>query len=383
MRFCGERSGLPFSKVVRPTSASSQLASTPACPSGYVACSTETSADNTVCVETSKKSDCPFTMAKFVTVAEQSTYASDTTNYQVYPVDKEYVMVTSKTKGDNLPLTSFKIEERPCLDNRDVSISPTAMFYPLENDILTKGCRIVSQFNTFVDDRYTDLGRKISEYDVQEESDVLDTLEDLPNYSLYVTSSAKKQIMYGFWSRPAISWNLSCESEHSRDSVIQAASFEKDKEGLGEAWVIGLLSIGYGVGIAVSSIFLVLYCYGTFSRRDLGEGQHLVSGACLGVELILISVATFLVSGQKGELLERKNAIQALSFVNDCGDKYTNIPENFVPDIDAAYSDISFAVIAGAFVSALILFSAISCCAGGSSECEEEPEHKYEEVPQE
>lgn len=133
MRFCGKRSGLPFSKVVRPTASSSKASTAVTCPSGYVACSTETSIDNTVCITAAKKdADCPFTMAKFVSQSDRSTYDNDINNYKVYAVDEDYVMVTSKTKGDNLPLTTFKIEDKPCLDDRDISISATTQFYPLE-----------------------------------------------------------------------------------------------------------------------------------------------------------------------------------------------------------------------------------------------------------
>lgn len=78
------------------------------------------------------------------------------------------------------------------------------MFYPLENDRLIEDCREVEQFSEKYDTRYIEMGIKISEYDVQEESGVLDTLEDLPNYSMYVTDSNKKNVEYSFWMRPAI-----------------------------------------------------------------------------------------------------------------------------------------------------------------------------------
>lgn len=58
---------------------------------------------------------------KFVetTNATKTTYPAS--SYKVQEVDDEYSFVTSTTKGDNLPLTSFKLETKPCLDSRDTS----------------------------------------------------------------------------------------------------------------------------------------------------------------------------------------------------------------------------------------------------------------------
>jgi len=84
--------------------------------------------------------------------------------------------VTSTVKGDNLPLTSFKIETKPCLDDRDTSKAITAQFYPLEGDRHKSDCRTIDQFEEEFDSRYISLGAEISEYDVQKESKVLKTL---------------------------------------------------------------------------------------------------------------------------------------------------------------------------------------------------------------
>ena len=54
---------------------------------------------------------------------------------------------------------------------------------------------------------------------------------------------------------------------------------------------------------------------------------------CLGIQFILFIITVILVFGQKEELLERDHAIYELSFVNGCGDKYTQIPDYFLPQI--------------------------------------------------
>lgn len=156
------------------------------CPEGYTACSTATSKNNTICVAPSEKANnCPLTFIKFIRVDQEDEY-SNSTDYKVQTVNEDYSLVTSKTKGDSLPYTSFRIENKPCLDSRDTSRSASSQFYPLERDRTKEDCRTVAQFNQRYDDRYQNLGLEISEYDVQDESEVLDDLEDLPNLPMYV-----------------------------------------------------------------------------------------------------------------------------------------------------------------------------------------------------
>ena len=147
------------------------------CPKDTVKCSPATSNSNTICVASSKKStECPITFAKFIKASEKSKY-HDTAKYKVHKVDSEHSFVTSKVVGDNLPLTSFKVEKKPCLDSGDTSKSSATVFYPLEIDRNVHDCDTVKQFNEKFDSRYTDMGLDISEYEVQKESKVLKKLE--------------------------------------------------------------------------------------------------------------------------------------------------------------------------------------------------------------
>ena len=84
-----------------------------------------------------------------------------------------------------MPLTSFKVEKKPCLDSRDTSKSSATVFYPLEVEIQVPDCVTVDQFSEKFDSRYADMGIEISEYEVQKESKVLKRLEELPNYHMY------------------------------------------------------------------------------------------------------------------------------------------------------------------------------------------------------
>ena len=63
------------------------------------------------------------------------------------------------------------------------------------------------------------------------------------------------------------------------------------------------------------------------------------------VQLTLCIVASVLIWGQKSELNKRLVAIEQLKFVNQCGDKFTQVPNHFIPDIEAADSRVVLCVI--------------------------------------
>lgn len=186
----------------------------------------------------------------------------DDPDYKIYTVDDEHSFVTSKFKGDNLPLTSFKVEKKPCLDPTEVSTDTQQRYYPLENDRRRKDCSTIEQYSEKYDTRYRDLGLTISEYEVQKESKVLKKLEELPNFTLYSTELAKQGVNYKFWSRPTISWKLNCDDQHSRMSVMKAADTESEKADLHVGTIIALTATSFSIGALVSFIFMVCFCGG-------------------------------------------------------------------------------------------------------------------------
>ena len=94
------------------------------CPKNFSPCSTVTSKGNTVCIQDTKdkKKECPVTSMKFISKTEDLAYQQDA-DWQWAEVDDDYSFVWSKTEGDNLPLTSFKVEGTPCLDPKDTSLT--------------------------------------------------------------------------------------------------------------------------------------------------------------------------------------------------------------------------------------------------------------------
>ena len=233
------------------------------------------------------------------------------------------------------------------------------------------------------DSRYVDQGNRITEYDVQEESKVLDTLESLPNYSLYLSDTNKKNVEYGFWTRSAISWSLECEETHSRDSVVEAALFEKEKAPLNETGVIVVSAIAYGLGFLVTAVFFMCFAIGKCSRSKIHE-ISIMAGCGLGCQFILFAIATGLVFSQKGELSERDEAMKSLTFVNGCGDKYTTIPDNFLPELEEASGKIVYVITATIIQVILALATLLACVLGGKSHGDDNDreEQDYEKVPE-
>jgi len=253
------------------------------------------------------------------------------------------------------------------------------VFYPLEIDRLKQDCEVLEQFSERYDTRYVNMGLSITEYDVQEESKVLDTLEDLPNFSMYVTESTKKNIDYGFWSRSTIPWSLDCEVEHPREKVINAANFEKEKEPLNETAVIVLSAIAYGAGFLATLVVTGCLFVGKCKKKCFGEVQAKgATGLCLGIQLILFIVTVILVFGQKTELAERDEAMRQLTFVNDCGDKFTQIPDYFLPEIDDAKGKMLYVVIATIVQVILVFIALIACVLGKPSDDDDED---YDKLP--
>jgi len=74
---------------------------------------------------------------------------------------------------------------KPCIEQYSIESDPNAVFYPLENEQKWI-CAIDKTTQKVYDTRYKPIGLEMSEYDVQVESGVLTTLNNLPLYQQYV-----------------------------------------------------------------------------------------------------------------------------------------------------------------------------------------------------
>lgn len=111
---CGVRGGDPFSTVVRPDSKFDR------CPIGTQRCSKSTSLEHTVCYPPDEMdTKCPITDLKIVQNKDLRSYPKS--SYKRRTFNSTSTLVYSKTKGDNLPIGTTKVEHRPCAKPNQVS----------------------------------------------------------------------------------------------------------------------------------------------------------------------------------------------------------------------------------------------------------------------
>jgi len=159
--------------------------------------------------------------------------------------------------SDALPLTSFAVEFKPCAIPALTSASPNAIFYPLEED-RKNGCIQDKVSNRTYDDRYSNLGLQISEYDIQSRSGVLQRLQASPlayNYFLPTIAMVKQQINYSLFARSTITWKLECESKTPREDIMKLFDSNGQDKNLN-------LNMLYWFAYAILAASLFLLCAG-------------------------------------------------------------------------------------------------------------------------
>ena len=84
------------------------------CPEGTAPCSQTTNSDNTICYPPEEHTAaCPITSIDLVMQKNLPDFEGD---YQKIRLNADYFVVFTKTESDSLPVTSTKVEKRPCLD---------------------------------------------------------------------------------------------------------------------------------------------------------------------------------------------------------------------------------------------------------------------------
>ena len=93
------------------------------------------------------------------------------------------------------------------------------------------------------DQRYKTLDYKVSEYDIQFASGVINILSSRPlSYQYYSPDivTAKRNTFYEFWARPTIGWDLKCD--HNRQAAYKVLFYGKnsseDSNNSATSWVL-------------------------------------------------------------------------------------------------------------------------------------------------
>jgi hypothetical protein len=104
---CGKRGGRPFLEAIRPDPV------TLACPTGTEKCSDQTTADNTICFDSTlyKEDECPITKFEFINeIGDCSQADSETLDFV------NGVTLCYSKDADSMPATAIKVENLPCAD---------------------------------------------------------------------------------------------------------------------------------------------------------------------------------------------------------------------------------------------------------------------------
>ena len=131
-------------------------------------CSRATSPENTICYPPSDHANCPITDIKIVDEFEAVNYYQ-VLGYELAGPIGEKFMIYSRFHGDNLPISTTKLDGMPCL-NKDQSVSIVGPHHDLEietQNVCTEYKGFLDGYNHIYDPRYKQLDMQISEYDLQ------------------------------------------------------------------------------------------------------------------------------------------------------------------------------------------------------------------------
>ena len=164
---------------------------------------------------------------------------------------------------------------------------------------------------------------------------------------------------------------------------MNAAVAATTNDSLNETAVNIMSMIAFIGGAVISFVLFFLFICGKCSKKEAkSDGARGASGCALMVQMVLFIIVTVIVFGQKEELDERLHETEEISFVNDCGDKYTKVPDYFLTDIEKAGSQGTFCIGACIAQCVLALFTCISCVFGGrSGDGDGSDSGSYDKVP--
>lgn len=129
------------------------------------------------------------------------------------PVNANFYFISSKTKTDNLPLSSFRVMNQPCIDPKALEVEKRN-YFKLEFWAEVPTCEYNSKLDLIFDDRYSMPKQRFrtSEYSHLDSIGVIDKLAEYYKYSSSRELNKMKKRFLNFWSRPSNSYNLTCES---------------------------------------------------------------------------------------------------------------------------------------------------------------------------
>jgi hypothetical protein len=163
------------------------------CPDDTLPCSSSTTFSNTVCYPADElASSCPVTSIEFSQVEKDADGEENPERHWNIRVSKS---------DNSLPLIEFRVAlDDPTCPSQD-------QYHPLE---IQEDCRLD------IDERFEETGFSINQFDLQDQSGVLDLLQDIfPDYWDRVPNAIelKQNTHYVLQSRTVTPWELNCEQD--------------------------------------------------------------------------------------------------------------------------------------------------------------------------
>jgi hypothetical protein len=319
----------------------------------------KTSANNTICFYKGQRDSCPITGVVWDSPDSKAYPVSDWIRSSNRVEDGKTLLYT-KTAIDGLPLTSFKLDQKVCINPHSKYSNPNKRLYPLE--VAAEGCTPIQtpKGAYFEDYRYRKMQiPPTDEFTVESAAGVTDILRDLPMHDKLVPNSEdmKRNNEYYYWDRPTIGWNLECDAK---------ADFERKEI----AWMIDdfadlpdLIVYSYWTNVAmcVCAVFLMVYLSGYESERF--------------VPLVTVLVTMFvLTSVEFKELKDAHDVVRVrekmhsdIAVINMCSDKLLELDvRGYATIADSTHYLLEVGFFFNSFIYLLVI---VLCLISGREAC--------------
>ena len=141
------------------------------------------------------------------------------------------------------------------------------------------------------------------------------------NYNLQAENSKKQAINLFLYTRPVLSWKLSCEVAGSRRSDLSAAMTTK-LEFPDRIFVAGIFAF---VCVGIELIACGCGICGNANNHDFKSGTMARACATICSGLFVVNII-WMVNTGASTLRDYREKIDSYSMINDCADDVTNLP---------------------------------------------------------
>lgn len=318
-RICGKTLGTSFASAIRPDP------KTKKCPTNYLPCSKYTSADNTICYRTGGERDkvCPITEIKYkyFDTKDKAKQWADADKYdwdlEDYDKDENLWMLWTKD-ADSLPITNSKFEPKPCMSPTESSIYDTYRPHPAEKKI--SKCSKSPLNNQIYDPRYIDTGIDTNLMDVHDENKVDEKMRSAYGHDYGLGSKDtytmdRRYVDMNLWTRPTLSWKLSCEATAGMTRADMYNAVKNPYEFPDRIFVAAIFAfICVGIEACACGAGLI----GTMSdNSEKATGARLIAVICSGV--LVVNIVWMAQTGAS-YLRKEQAKVEKYDMVNTCAD---------------------------------------------------------------